>query len=884
MSKTEVRAFISRGSHLAIFMNAQPVLTFLIVHWLIVFLPAYALTANPAYVASKTASPSSYQYRFDYAFHHINKFGLSLDNFAGFGWNFSGRELNDTLEYFIDFGGEYPKGELLQMELATGPWIGAIIDEHDTLVSTVISWWSEELKQEFWPEEFPFGELIHRSTLGPDSLGAVSEEDWIATIIDTVTIRTDPSVGYDWQTRQPHKPLGLNVRQESYAWSYGYAEDLVLFNYIVSNIGTAELNDVFFALSSLPEIRFSQGENSADEVCGHISTVDNSFLSSTCSYVDSMNLAWVADNDGDPFDGIFTDQVMFDPQSGNYIKSVQDVLGLTYLNTNPYSATYPQQVSFNWFISMADYGPRKRADYRNFGTGGTGAPLGDRNKYYMMRTPEIDFPSVYTAQVGANNEGWLPPPPLDAPDIADGAGLFTCFSIGPYQLSPGASITIPVALVAGENFHVDPNNGANLPNNPDEWMRNVDFSDLVKNTLWAQWIYDNPGVDTDGDGYFGSYHVCVIDSEFVDGEWVPSYADTIWYRGDGVPDWKGAGPPPAPTFKVTQLLNGLKITFNGERSETEKDIFSRMVDFEGYRIYIARDDRATSYSRYASYDTENYDIWAWNKHTNQYDLKDIPLSLDSLRCRYGFTCDDSAFNPLDYTSFDPYNHPLYPDSIYYFTKHDYNASELGVSTPIKKVYPNTRDPRTVPADQLTPDDYTEDGQFKFFEYECEVIGLLSSVPYWVNVTAFDFGSPKTGLSPLETSITLNAKQAYAASSQEEAAGDNLKVYVYPNPYRIDADYRSKGFEGRTRDDFPDDKVRQLNFANLPYQCTIRVYTLDGDLVVEKKHDADPSDPTGRHDYWSLINRNRQIIVSGLYYWTVEEPNGNVQMGKFMVIR
>jgi len=33
----------------------------------------------------------------------------------------------------------------------------------------------------------------------------------------------------------------------------------------------------------------------------------------------------------------------------------------------------------------------------------------------------------------------------------------------------------------------------------------------------------------------------------------------------------------------------------------------------------------------------------------------------------------------------------------------------------------------------------------------------------------------------------------------------------------------------------------------------------------------------------LITRNIRMIVSGLYYWTVEFPDGRVQMGKISII-
>ena len=78
-------------------------------------------------------------------------------------------------------------------------------------------------------------------------------------------------------------------------------------------------------------------------------------------------------------------------------------------------------------------------------------------------------------------------------------------------------------------------------------------------------------------------------------------------------------------------------------------------------------------------------------------------------------------------------------------------------------------------------------------------------------------------------------------------------------------------------------MRSIHFANLPARCTIRIYSLDGDLVREIEHDFDRADPLADHDTWGLITRNSQQAVSGLYYWTVEDKNGQVQVGKLAII-
>jgi len=180
----------------------------------------------------------------------------------------------------------------------------------------------------------------------------------------------------------------------------------------------------------------------------------------------------------------------------------------------------------------------------------------------------------------------------------------------------------------------------------------------------------------------------------------------------------------------------------------------------------------------------------------------------------------------------------------------------------------------------------DDSLFLYYEYQFEIEDLLPTVPYWINVTAFDYGSPQSGLPSLETSPTVQPTVTYALESTESITSrDKLEVYIYPNPYRLDAGYNAAGFEGlgKNERDRPVDRTRRLHFANLPPKCTIRIYSLDGDLVRKLDHDMDSSDPLSNHETWDLITRNTQMVVSGLYYWTVETPDGKSQAGKLAIV-
>jgi len=264
-------------------------------------------------------------------------------------------------------------------------------------------------------------------------------------------------------------------------------------------------------------------------------------------------------------------------------------------------------------------------------------------------------------------------------------------------------------------------------------------------------------------------------------------------------------------------------------------------------------------------------------------LADIPFTPEELQLLYGDPAGIENFDPLSYTRQSPYEHPDFPiDSVFIFEAQDYNVSELGVATPIRKLYPNQPYPSNLDPDSVETDELTPEGRLKYFEYELTINDLLPTVPYLVNITCFDFGSPVSGLPALETSVLNSYEEAYALNSSEEVVASGLDAYAYPNPYRIDGDYPGRGFENREGVKSPE-RARQIHFANLPPKCRISIFSLDGDLVQTIEHDVSPSDPTSSIESWDLISRNHQLVVTGLYYFVVESPERS-QIGKFAVIK
>jgi hypothetical protein len=869
-----------------------PIRTAFIVAAVQLVVSGHALTADSSLTSHKvnsTRSATALIYRYCSAYHSIGRLGLFVDNQAGIqgdpNW------LNENGFCFIGnpngLNAEYPFGSHCQYLWRAGIWVGGIIDG-DTLVSTegtdrLLEWGGN---WEFFDELIPYGSIEYRTAHDRERYPlAISEEEYISAVTDTLDSDTP---GYSDQvdpldTWRRHKPLGVRVSTRSYAWGSPQTDDIVLFDWTVSNIGDRTIKEMYVGMHVDPDVLFQVGYNVYgswdDDICGFLQTYP---AVGDCATEDTVNVAWSADNDGEPDNGRFVESPVRNSQ--------RHVLGLHLLG-------HPDRknlISYNWWVTNEDprfdWGPRRLMysgyGIRDFQTGGLGTPWGDRNSYYQLSNGEIDYDLVRMRQIAAEDQRWLPPSPLALNTYAAGADVRYLLSVGPFELGPGEEVSFPFAMVGGENFHTDPANGDRLrAGDVNGYMARLDFSSLVKNANMADRIYDNPGVDTDGDGYAGKFATCVMDSQWIDSQWVYSAAETTWTEGDGIADWRAALPPPPPHVWLVPMWNGIRVRFNGYNSETTKDYFTRQIDFEGYRIYFGRDDREASLALAAQYDRLNFDRYTYRQITTEsgeWECRETPFTLEQLQCRYGRgadPCNDSTFDPLSYARADPLLSKL-GDTAIYFVPHEANIWQLGAPN-IYKLYPDATKPTL--ADTNNPAAKTEDGYYKYYEYAYDIQNLLPTVRYYLNVTAFDFGSASVDQPPLETGKTEGTQFTYPLADENQT-GDKLPpVYIYPNPYFGDGRYRENGFEARG-DPHINDRVREIHFVNVPLHCWVKIFTLDGDMVRAIRHDADASDPNGHHEIWDMINRNIQSVMSGLYYWTVEEDGGPVQIGKLVIIR
>ncbi|MBD3289602.1 hypothetical protein GF337_12425 [candidate division KSB1 bacterium] len=110
------------------------------------------------------------------------------------------------------------------------------------------------------------------------------------------------------------------------------------------------------------------------------------------------------------------------------------------------------------------------------------------------------------------------------------------------------------------------------------------------------------------------------------------------------------------------------------------------------------------------------------------------------------------------------------------------------------------------------------------------------------------------------------------------------VVVAPNPWVYSGGWAQYGgiLLNETLSQFPSyqsyKEANTLVFFNLPEKCTIKIYTVSGNLINTLEHNG------GDLERWEgMLTLDNDFIASGIYLYTVKSDIGNTH-GKFVVIR
>ena len=148
--------------------------------------------------------------------------------------------------------------------------------------------------------------------------------------------------------------------------------------------------------------------------------------------------------------------------------------------------------------------------------------------------------------------------------------------------------------------------------------------------------------------------------------------------------------------------------------------------------------------------------------------------------------------------------------------------------------------------------------------------------YYYYVTAVDDGSNNVGVDGIDRGVLESGKyvtRTTLPASLLRAPGQSLSdIRVVPNPLNIN-DIQFTG------------AANKITFLNVPPICTIKIYTLAGDLVTVLEHtDTSGDQPWGVLDDEQMLSGSGQRVTSGLYIAHIETPEGESTVVKFAIVR
>jgi hypothetical protein len=388
----------------------------------------------------------------EYRVHRAGMFWLNTSNMGFFGepWLFlkdpctgkpavSGEMPGGTGTEFIWLGALMFGGYLHASTIDLKGHSAALFD--GPFVTTAYEGWNgDPMPMELWPAKFD--EDLSGATLGhihetsniEGKLSCLFEDvyDPRATAEEQFNVcYTDKYVskvytGFDTYDQREHIPLGIEVRQKSYAWSYDYARKFIIADFTLYNRNedNKDIYDFFMGFYVDSDVGMKERSEGwyMDDLCGFVQKWDRYVDPATgeIKTVD-LNMAWSADNDG-------RDPLSFDPSSldinephNGPLSGARGVASLRVLrNPNP-----NLRYSFNIYVcdsndESLDWGPhwktglhsdwqydltpkQKGYDDTNhdelFNASGQqmyngrteGYPAGDKGKYMVMSNDEFDY-------------------------------------------------------------------------------------------------------------------------------------------------------------------------------------------------------------------------------------------------------------------------------------------------------------------------------------------------------------------------------------------------------------------------------------------------------------------------------------------------------------
>lgn len=130
------------------------------------------------------------------------------------------------------------------------------------------------------------------------------------------------------------------------------------------------------------------------------------------------------------------------------------------------------------------------------------------------------------------------------------------------------------------------------------------------------------------------------------------------------------------------------------------------------------------------------------------------------------------------------------------------------------------------------------------------------------------------LKPFRSGEYFQFNSTAAGFNRDKAESDLIEIAVVPNPYVGAASWEpATSSMGRGE--------RRIYFINLPAKCTIRIYTVSGNLVQTLEHYSTTNDG---QESWDLTSKDGMDIAFGVYVYHVDAPDIGSYIGKLAIIK
>jgi hypothetical protein len=749
----------------------------------------------------------------------------------------------------------------------------------------------------FIDEDFPNGLDDDQDGLCDEDYAATGQQMLSAEYFDDI-----PSIR---QVLPEHVPLGIRVRQTSYAWATPGQNDFVGMDYRITNRSGRTLRNVMVAIFADPDVgnRGIQGYFVDDQV-GLFDRVVSYPGPTGETTKRRIQMAYAFDNPDNPAN----------PQE-NKGGDAPGYFGCMFLNhtIDPSGITAPDHVgvtSFKYFSGSA-----------SFSAGGD--PENDAQRYQLMTDPALN-PNA-TGEVRSSR-------PVDYRFI---------MATGPFRsLLPESTLTISVGWVMGLGLGLP----VNVPTGPLPSSA-VTAGSVVANAISAQQVFDGLYTDLDGElatGFCGK-ETCLSSSPGFQFTYQPGIdSDSlciIRFRSEIPNDPRYADVPPWDPNQDCRTQQGGRFfcmdDVNGVPEHCASADTSRVSINSTTCVYVDRDCDALT----GEGGREHLVHWvaasplpapfypgADGRGEPRDFLGSYSSASDSARVSAWFFPGDRKVT-LKWNNFAEMIRDAQRGNLKEFIGYRiYRAAgwdrPLGTNAPARTLWsllgewrinptgtaarplselidpsiPAVRtDSVTVSWDPVAraPSNttfHTEiDTLFAVGRYSYTDAHVLNGFPYFYSIVPISVvpGNASGTIADVLLIGNPSATNAQVVYPRSDAQNTQTGVYVVPNPYKGGAQWDLVPRE-------EDPSGTKVTFHNLPRtKGTIHIFTLSGDLVKDIQFDGtsppdlqygkDPLTSGSGQASWNLISRNGQKIVSGIYLFSVDTDLGR-EVGKFVIIR